>query len=118
MDESYARFAARAAGQHHVLSLEQFDELGISRKVRGRWLRLGLIEQVGVHTYGVAGTRSWQQSLRAMAVRAFEALSCEGLARVDFFVRPDKGPALVGALLAACHVLSSGQVLATCSAVA
>ncbi|HEV2796883.1 MAG TPA: D-alanine--D-alanine ligase family protein [Nocardioides sp.] len=30
-----------------------------------------------------------EQSLRAMAVRAFEALSCEGLARVDFFVMPD-----------------------------
>ncbi len=30
-----------------------------------------------------------EQSLRAMAVRAFEALSCEGLARVDFFVLPD-----------------------------
>src|SRR5918998_1159909 len=33
-----------------------------------------------------AGT---EQELRAMAVRAFEALSCEGLARVDFFVKPD-----------------------------
>ncbi len=30
-----------------------------------------------------------EQELRAMAVRAFEALSCEGLARVDFFVMPD-----------------------------
>ncbi|WP_210648673.1 D-alanine--D-alanine ligase family protein [Nocardioides sp. SYSU D00065] len=30
-----------------------------------------------------------EQELRAMAVRAFEALSCEGLARVDFFVLPD-----------------------------
>ncbi len=30
-----------------------------------------------------------EQGLRAMAVRAFDALSCEGLARVDFFVRPD-----------------------------
>src|SRR6476661_3824158 len=30
-----------------------------------------------------------EQSLRAMAVRAFDALSCEGLARVDFFVMPD-----------------------------
>ncbi|MCF6377124.1 D-alanine--D-alanine ligase [Nocardioides KLBMP 9356] len=30
-----------------------------------------------------------EQSLRAMAVRAFEALSCEGLARVDFFVLSD-----------------------------
>ena len=30
-----------------------------------------------------------EQGLRAMAVRAFEALSCEGLARVDFFVMPD-----------------------------
>ena len=30
-----------------------------------------------------------EQALRAMAVRAFDALSCEGLARVDFFVRPD-----------------------------
>ena len=30
-----------------------------------------------------------EQQLRAMAVRAFEALSCEGLARVDFFVLPD-----------------------------
>ena len=30
-----------------------------------------------------------EQALRAMAVRAFEALSCEGLARVDFFVMPD-----------------------------
>ncbi|TGN66313.1 D-alanine--D-alanine ligase [Nocardioides eburneiflavus] len=30
-----------------------------------------------------------EQQLRAMAVRAFEALSCEGLARVDFFVMPD-----------------------------
>ena len=30
-----------------------------------------------------------EQQVRAMAVRAFEALSCEGLARVDFFVMPD-----------------------------
>ncbi|PUA80753.1 D-alanine--D-alanine ligase family protein [Nocardioides currus] len=30
-----------------------------------------------------------EQELRAHAVRAFEALSCEGLARVDFFVLPD-----------------------------
>ncbi|MBC2933339.1 D-alanine--D-alanine ligase family protein [Nocardioides sp. zg-1228] len=30
-----------------------------------------------------------EQELRAMAVRAFEALSCEGLARVDFFLMPD-----------------------------
>ena len=30
-----------------------------------------------------------EQELRALAVRAFEALSCEGLARVDFFVMPD-----------------------------
>ena len=30
-----------------------------------------------------------EQELRAMAVRAFETLSCEGLARVDFFVMPD-----------------------------
>ena len=27
--------------------------------------------------------------LRALAVRAFEAVGCEGLARVDFFVMPD-----------------------------
>ena len=30
-----------------------------------------------------------EQEVRAMAVRAFEALSCEGLARVDFFLLPD-----------------------------
>ena len=30
-----------------------------------------------------------EQQLRAMAVRAFDALACEGLARVDFFVLPD-----------------------------
>ena len=30
-----------------------------------------------------------EQELRRLAVRAFEALSCEGLARVDFFVLPD-----------------------------
>ncbi|MBB2913846.1 D-alanine-D-alanine ligase [Streptosporangium becharense] len=29
------------------------------------------------------------EELRAMAVRAFEALGCEGLARVDFFYTPD-----------------------------
>ncbi|MCF6472430.1 D-alanine--D-alanine ligase [Nonomuraea sp. MG754425] len=29
------------------------------------------------------------EELRAMAVRAFEALECEGLARVDFFYTPD-----------------------------
>ncbi|WP_433243964.1 D-alanine--D-alanine ligase family protein [Streptosporangium sp. CA-135522] len=29
------------------------------------------------------------ESLRAMAVRAFEALGCEGLSRVDFFYTPD-----------------------------
>ncbi|MFF0308005.1 D-alanine--D-alanine ligase family protein [Streptosporangium sp. NPDC004379] len=29
------------------------------------------------------------ENLRAMAVRAFEALDCEGLARVDFFYTPD-----------------------------
>ena len=32
--------------------------------------------------------------MRAQAVRAFEALTCEGLARVDFFVTPD-GRAIV-----------------------
>ena len=31
-----------------------------------------------------------EQELRRLAVRAFEALSCEGLARVDFFVLPDE----------------------------
>lgn len=30
-----------------------------------------------------------EQELRRLAVRAFDALSCEGLARVDFFVMPD-----------------------------
>ena len=30
------------------------------------------------------------EQVRALAVRAFEALSCEGLARVDFFVLPDE----------------------------
>jgi len=30
-----------------------------------------------------------EQALRSMAKRAFEALSCEGLARVDFFLMPD-----------------------------
>ena len=30
-----------------------------------------------------------EQQVRAMAIRAFDALSCEGLARVDFFVLPD-----------------------------
>lgn len=30
-----------------------------------------------------------EEAVRALAVRAFEALGCEGLARVDFFVRPD-----------------------------
>lgn len=30
-----------------------------------------------------------EQELRRLAVRAFEAISCEGLARVDFFVMPD-----------------------------
>lgn len=30
-----------------------------------------------------------EQAVRAMAVEAFEALACEGLARADFFVRPD-----------------------------
>ena len=30
-----------------------------------------------------------EQELRRLAVRAFGALSCEGLARVDFFVMPD-----------------------------
>ena len=28
--------------------------------------------------------------MRALSVQAFEALSCEGLARVDFFVLPDE----------------------------
>ena len=35
-----------------------------------------------------------EQELRAMAVRAFEALSCEGLARVDFFLMPDGSPVI------------------------
>ncbi|WP_457207551.1 D-alanine--D-alanine ligase family protein, partial [Nocardioides sp. P5_C9_2] len=30
-----------------------------------------------------------EQELRRLAVRAFDALSCEGLARVDFFVTPE-----------------------------
>lgn len=30
-----------------------------------------------------------EETVRAMAVRAFEALDCEGLARADFFVQPD-----------------------------
>ena len=30
-----------------------------------------------------------EEQVRSMAVRAFEALSCEGLARVDFFLMPD-----------------------------
>ncbi len=30
-----------------------------------------------------------EEAVRDLAVRAFEALDCEGLARADFFVRPD-----------------------------
>ena len=30
-----------------------------------------------------------EHELRRLAIRAFEALACEGLARVDFFVMPD-----------------------------
>ena len=30
-----------------------------------------------------------EEEVRRLAVAAFEALDCEGLARVDFFVRPD-----------------------------
>ena len=30
-----------------------------------------------------------EEEIRRLAVSAFEALDCEGLARVDFFVRPD-----------------------------
>lgn len=37
------------------------------------------------------------QRVQALAVQAFEALGCEGLARVDFFVRPD-GSVLVNEL--------------------
>ena len=32
---------------------------------------------------------STEQELQVIAVRAFDALACEGLARVDFFLRPD-----------------------------
>jgi D-alanine-D-alanine ligase len=32
--------------------------------------------------------------IRALSVRAFDALSCEGLARVDFFLPPEGGPVL------------------------
>ena len=30
-----------------------------------------------------------EAALRALSARAFEAISCEGLARVDFFLMPD-----------------------------
>ena len=35
-----------------------------------------------------------EASVRAQAVQAFDALTCEGLARVDFFVTPE-GTAIV-----------------------
>jgi len=38
-----------------------------------------------------------EERLREMAVQAFEALSCEGLARVDFFLMPD-GEVLINEL--------------------
>ena len=36
-----------------------------------------------------AAPRRGRAAVRALAARAFEALGCEGLARVDFFVMPD-----------------------------
>jgi D-alanine-D-alanine ligase len=34
-------------------------------------------------------SRELAEHIRSMSVRAFQALACEGLARVDFFLRPD-----------------------------
>ena len=38
---------------------------------------------------GRAARRGRPSEMRALSARAFEAVGCEGLARVDFFVMPD-----------------------------
>jgi D-alanine-D-alanine ligase len=35
------------------------------------------------------------EQVREMAIRAFKAIDCTGLARVDFFIRKDNGEALI-----------------------
>jgi hypothetical protein len=65
VDERFALFAARAAEQHYVVCADEFDALGVTRKVRLRWERLGLIDQVGLRTFALAGTRRWEQTLMA-----------------------------------------------------
>ena len=115
MDERIAHLAARAADQHNVLTTADFDALGVSQKVRANWLRVGLLERVGTHTFAFSGApRTWEQSLMSALLDvgrgAVAGRSGAALLGLDGFRREDVG------LLVPRHLRNrrtNGRVVAT-----
>ncbi|MCG5214473.1 D-alanine--D-alanine ligase family protein [Streptosporangium sp. KLBMP 9127] len=77
--ESFGDEPATASLPGEVLAGEDHEFFDFSAKYHEGQMSLAVPADIPPHV---------TEELRAMAVRAFEALSCEGLSRVDFFYTP------------------------------
>lgn len=68
MDKRYSQATQIAADQHGAVSTNQLDRIGADRHVRARWVKQGLLEQVGPRSYVVAGSApTWLRAAWAAA---------------------------------------------------
>lgn len=66
MDERFRSIAALAATQHSVVSVRQFQSVGVDSSLRMKWQHRGLIERLGSRSYSMAGSPdTWSRALIA-----------------------------------------------------
>ena len=56
MDDRFRHIAALAANQHSVVSIVQLRDGGVDSSMRRKWERSGLIEQLGLRSFAIAGS--------------------------------------------------------------
>jgi Protein of unknown function (DUF559) len=66
MDARFRSIAARAATQHSVVSLDQLEEVAVTRSLRCQWVAAGLLDRLGQRSFAMAGSEpTWARSLVA-----------------------------------------------------
>ena len=66
MSPRFAALAALAAAQHSAVSLGQIQQAGVSSALCSQWVKAGLLERAGPHSYVIAGSAAtWKRSLAA-----------------------------------------------------
>ena len=63
METRYVQAAAVASTQFGVISTNQLETMGIDASLRYKWVKRGLLERLGPHSYAIAGSvDTWRRS--------------------------------------------------------